>query len=92
MQKFIVTSAGRFRFGNVGMHRDLLAPGEYCLGGGMYEFDHVGSRMLLYGKSYDFGRPKWADIDRLLLPSSLAGLAITYEDIPLQDFVGIDYE
>lgn len=89
MQKFIITSDGAFRFGDVSYHKDLLRPGEYCIGGGWYEFDYVGSAMRLYGKSYDFGRPKWADIDELRLPSSIAGLNITYEDLPLSDFVKI---
>lgn len=92
MQKFIVTSDGLFKFGNVSMHRDLLAPGEHCIGGGMYEFDYASARMLLYGKSYDFGRPKWADIDLLELPPALSGLDIAYEGIPLSDFVKIAYK
>ncbi len=92
MQKFIVTSEGKFRFGDVTLHKELLAPGETCIGGGVYEFDYVGSRMLLSGKSYDFGRVKWSMIDQLKLPSALRGLAIYYEDIPVEEFAGIEYE
>lgn len=92
MQKFIVTSDGKFKFGNVNMHKDLLERGEECIGGGMYKFDYVHNKMLLSGKSYDFGRVKWGYIDRLVLPASLKGLEIEYEDLPITAFVGCVYE
>lgn len=92
MRKFIVTSEGKFKFGDVNMHKDLLSSGEICIGGGMYDFDYVHGKMLLYGKSYDFGRVKWTYVQSLLLPSSLRGLSIFYEDIPLEDFVKVEYE
>ena len=85
MRKFIVTSDGRFKYGDVNMHKDLLAPGENCLGGGMYEFDYVNGRMLLSGRSFDFGRVRWGMLDSLVLPASLSGLDIYYEDVPLRD-------
>ncbi len=91
MNKFIVTSDGRFRFGDVNLHKDLLLPGEDCIGGGMYEFDTISSRMLLWGKSYDFGRVKWTWINTLILPSSLRGLRLEYEDLPLSDFTSLTY-
>jgi len=92
MQKFIVTSDGRFRYGDVRLHKNLLLPGEDCIGGGMYEFDYPGSRMLLWGESYDFGRVKWSWLDTLILPSALRGLRIEYEDLPLTDFVSLEFE
>lgn len=91
MNKFIVTSEGRFRFGDVRLHKDLLRPGEDCIGGGMYEFDYPGGRMLLWGKSYDFGRVKWSWLDKIVLPASLEGLRIEYEDLPLSDFATLTY-
>lgn len=91
-QKFIITSSGHFRFGNVNMHRDLLQRGEECLGGGFYEFDYAGGKMLLSGKSYDYGRPMWSLVTELIMPASLQGLAITYEDVPLCDFVPLKFE
>lgn len=91
MNKFIVTSEGRFRFGDVNLHKDLLHPGEDCIGGGMYEFDTIGGRMLLWGKSYDFGRVKWTWIDTLILPATLRGLRLEYEDLPLSDFTTLTY-
>lgn len=87
MNKFIVTSDGRFRFGDVRLHKQLLQPGEECIGGGMYEFDYTGSRMLLWGESYDFGRVKWSWLETLTLPTSLEGMSIEYEGLPLSDFV-----
>lgn len=91
MRKFIVTNNGKFRFGDVNMHKDLLWPGEDCIGGGVYEFDYVNGRMLLSGKSYDFGHVKWAWVDTLALPESLRGLDIYYGDIPLSDFTKLTY-
>lgn len=92
MQKFIVTGEGRLKFGNVSMHKDLLEIGETCIGGGIYEFDYVGCRMLLSGKSYDYGRVKWSLVDQLTLPSRLQGLSIFYEDIPIEDFAKVSYD
>lgn len=91
MQKFIVTAQGLFKFGDVTFHKDLLSAGEECIGGGMYEFDHIDSRMLLWGRSYDFGRVKWSWIDNLLLPASLQGLTIMYEDLPLEHFISYSF-
>ncbi len=90
-QKFIVTNTGHFRFGNVNLHRQLLLPGEDCLGGGFYEFDYAGARMLLYGKSYDFGRPAWSLLSTLTIPAALSSLSITYDDIPIQDLADIRF-
>lgn len=91
MQKFIVTADDKFKFGDVNLHKQLLSPGESCIGGGMYEWDYVGNRMLLSGKSYDFGRVKWAYIDTLALPECLRGMDVLYESIPLSDFAAITY-
>ena len=92
MQKFIVTSDGRFKFGDVNMHKDLLSPGEGCIGGGMYEFDYASGSMLLSGRSYDFGRVNWSWLDTLSLPVALSGLTILYEDLPLSHFVNLSFE
>lgn len=37
--KFIITMDGYFRLGLVNLHKDLLKPGDSCLGGGYYHFD-----------------------------------------------------
>ena len=92
MQKFIVTNAGEFRYGDVMMHRDLLKAGEDCIGGGMYEFDWVNMTMRLSGRSYDFGRVKWGWLDELLLPAQREGVTVYYEDLPLSDFVKVSYK
>lgn len=76
--KFIITTTDRLRLGMVRMHRDLLLPGEDCIGGGYYEFDYVGARLLLSGRSYDFGRPRWSWLDRLVVPRAFSGLRIVY--------------
>ena len=78
--KFIITDGGHLRFGMVTLHRDLLLPHEDCLGGGFYEFDYVGNRMLLSGKSFDYGPPRWSRVKTLLVPESLQGMTIVYRD------------
>ncbi|MCF0204816.1 MAG: hypothetical protein HUK12_05930 [Muribaculaceae bacterium] len=83
MRKFIITSEGNFRYGDVRMHKDLLLPRDICLGGGYYEFDYVSNRLLLSGKSFDYGKPKWHYAYHLLVPQELRGLTILYEGEPL---------
>lgn len=78
--KFIITSGGHLRLGMVTMHRDLLMPHEDCMGGGVYEFDYVGNRVILSGKSYDYGSPRWSKIEVLLVPESLKGMTVIYRD------------
>lgn len=91
MQKFIITQNGVFRYGNVRMHKDLLEPGDMCYGGGFYEFDYVSNRLLLSGRSYDFGKPKWNYLDVLKVPAVFRGMTILYEDEPVGDLVQIEY-
>jgi hypothetical protein len=59
LPKFIITMDGVFRLGMVNQHKDLLKPGDQCIGGGYYHFDYTTNRILLDRESYDFGRPKW---------------------------------
>ncbi len=40
LPKFIITMDGYFRLGMVNQHKDLLKPGDSCLGGGYYHFDY----------------------------------------------------
>lgn len=58
-QKFIITRRGIMRLGNVRMHKDLLHPGDMCMGGGFWRFDPISMRLALSGASYDFGAPMW---------------------------------
>ena len=41
LPKFIITMDGYLRLGMVNQHKDLLKPGDSCLGGGYYVFDHL---------------------------------------------------
>ena len=46
LPKFIITMDGYFRLGMVNQHRDLLKPGDQCIGGGYYTFDfHVSEEL-----------------------------------------------
>lgn len=78
LPKFIITKDGYFRLGMVNQHRDLLKPGDQCIGGGYYTFDFVSNRIILDRSSYDFGKPKWHLIERLMVPSVYRGLRIVY--------------
>jgi len=91
MQKFVITSEGVFKYGNVRMHKDLLAAQDRCIGGGFYEFDYVSNSLLLSGKSYDFGKPKWNRIDVLKLPSAFQGLTIRYEGEDVSQFLQVQF-
>lgn len=78
--KFIITNGGHLRLGMVTLHRDLLMPHEGCLGGGFYDIDYVGNAMLLSGKSFDYGPPRWSGITVLLVPEAYRGMTIIYRD------------
>ncbi len=82
-QKFIITQAGYFRLGDVAMHKDLLQPGDVCIGGGLYQFDYVNARLLLDGISYDFRHPRWHFLEEdkisLKVPAMYKGMHIVYQ-------------
>lgn len=82
--------------GMVTLHRDLLLAHEQCLGGGYYEFDYVGNRLVLSGKSFDYGPPRWGKIEVLKVPEAYRGMGIVYRDswgdeISLTDHFAIKY-
>ena len=79
LPKFIITMDGYFRLGMVNQHKDLLKPGDSCIGGGYYVFDFVSNRIILDRESYDFGRPKWHLLEVLKVPSTYRGLRIVYK-------------
>jgi len=47
LPKFIITLNGMFRLGMVNQHKDLLKPGDQCIGGGYYRFDYTSNRIIL---------------------------------------------
>ncbi|MBQ9575285.1 MAG: hypothetical protein IJV11_00240 [Muribaculaceae bacterium] len=94
--KFIISDRGHLRLGMVTLHRDLLLAHEQCLGGGFYEFDYVGNRLILSGKSFDYGPPRWGKIEVLKVPEAYRGMSIVYRDswgdeINLTDHFAIKY-
>ena len=94
--KFIITADGFLRLGMVNMHKDLLLPGDECIGGGYYQFDYVSNRLILDRKSYDYGKPKWHWVDVLKVPSVYRGLRIVYiydegEELDLSHNLKIEY-
>ncbi len=94
--KFIITADAFLRLGMVNMHKDLLLPGDECIGGGYYQFDYVSNRLILDRKSYDYGKPKWHLLDILKVPSVYQGLQIVYiyddgEELNLSNILKIEY-
>ena len=89
--KFIITSGGHLRLGMVTLHRDLLMPHEDCIGGGFYVFDYTSNRLLLSGKSFDYGPPRWGKVDVLLVPEAFRGVTIIYRD-PRGDEINLTTE
>lgn len=99
LPKFIITMDGHLRLGMVNQHRDLLRPGDECIGGGYYTFDYVSNRVILDRSSYDFGRPQWHLLDALRVPSAYRGLQIVYKyddgfhnDFRVSEELRIEYE
>lgn len=78
--KFIISSSGHLRLGMVTLHRDLLMPHEQCLGGGFYEYDYASNMLIMSGKSFDYGVPRWGKIDVLRIPEAYRDVPIVYRD------------
>lgn len=74
--KFIITATCHLRLGMVNLHRDLIEPGDTCLGGGYYRFDYLTNSLILERSSYDYGPPQWHRLDRLIVPEPYRGLTI----------------
>ena len=93
LPKFIITMDSFFRLGMVEMHKDLLKPGDRCIGGGYYQFDYVSNQIILDRESYDFGKPKWHLLETLKVPSSYKSMRLVYKyDDYLQDDFNVSEE
>ena len=98
LPKFVITMDGYLRLGMVNQHRDLLKPGDQCIGGGYYSFDFISNRIILDRKSYDFGKPKWHLLDTLKVPSTYKMFRLVYvyddgihDDFNVSDELRIEY-
>ena len=77
---------GFFRRGMVNQHKDLLKPGDQCVGGGYYHFDYTSNRIILDRSSFDFGKPKWhlLEVLKVLALQASSGRAPSvYRDLRL---------
>lgn len=91
--KFILTLSGHLRIGYVAMHKDLLLPNDTCIGGGYWEIDYASNRLLLSGRSYDYGKPKWNFVEgKLFVPRDYRGLSIEYSGDSMMDDVDVSAE
>lgn len=83
MNKFIITQDGTMKFGDVLYHKDLIPGNEMtCCGGGFWTIDNQRGIIILYGQSYDFGKPDFSRlraIDKSTLPANL-GYPIFYKN------------
>ena len=98
LPKFIITMDGYFRLGMVNQHKDLLKPGDQCIGGGYYQFDWTSNRLILDRSSYDFGRPRWYLLDKLKVPAMYRVLCLVYiydddfhDDFSVNEELEIEY-
>lgn len=88
---------GVFRLGMVGQHKELLKPGDQCIGGGYYLFDYASNRIILDRESYDFGQPKWHLLETLKVPSVYRNMRLVYqydndqEDFNVSEALKIEY-
>ena len=88
--KFILTLDGHLRIGSVQMHKDLLVPNDTCIGGGFWEIDPISMKLLLSGKSYVYGKPKWNFVTgKLYVPKDYEGLRIEYNGDSFVDYVNV---
>ena len=83
MNKFILAknSEGRIvlRYANVDLHYRLVyeKSDKAIYGGGMFDFSEDGMTMLLYGRSTDYGVPRFDEIkDKIHIDEDLAGCTI----------------
>lgn len=90
MQKFIITEDGTMLFGDVELHRYLIPYGDNtCHGGGLWRIDNQQGRIILSGRSFDFGPPEFCYLKRIdtsTLPASL-GYPIFYQ----HEFAGEEF-
>ncbi len=89
---------GTFRMGMVGQHKELLVPGEQCIGGGYFFVDSDNKSIILDRESYDFGRPLWHLLQTLKVPSAYRHYQIIYkyddgfhDDLCLNDELKLEY-
>ena len=91
--KFVLTLSGHLRIGSVMMHKDLLLPDDTCVGGGFWEVDPIAMKLLLSGRSYDYGKPRWSFVTgKLYVPKDYRGLRIEYNGDSLMDYVDVSSE
>ncbi|MCQ2126168.1 MAG: hypothetical protein MJZ06_01840 [Bacteroidaceae bacterium] len=65
-RKFVITTDGTLKFGQVSLHRNLLEFGEEdCNGGGLWDFDKNNGAVILFGRSFDFGAPDFSRLNRI---------------------------
>jgi len=86
MNKFIIIKDKEegfiLRYANTDYHKNMVYKGEDVFGGGMFDFSDDGLTMTLYGKSDDFGSPRWYDVkktkEKIHIDEELDGITIRW--------------
>lgn len=82
MNKFILAKDSEdrivLRYANVDFHNRMVYKNDKAIyGGGMFDFTEDGMTMLLYGKSTDYGDPRFDEIkDKIHIDEDLADCTI----------------
>lgn len=82
MNKFILAkdSEDKFvlRYANVDFHNRMVYNSDKTIyGGGMFDFSEDGMTMILYGRSTDYGDPRFDEIkDKIHIDEDLVGCTI----------------
>lgn len=92
-QKFIITGdiktgKGYLRLGEVGQHAELRIGYEKIWGGGFWEIDHAARKVILSGRSGDFGAPLFGYLKRM--DRELKGYTVLYQEGWNSDPIEID--
>lgn len=87
MNKYVIvkntkTNKLTMRYANTDYHKGLVGWNETCIGGGMFTFDDDENEMKLWGKSDDFGAPKFNGIkEKIHADEDLQGMTIILGNI-----------
>ena len=85
--KWIVIN-NEFRFGNVGLHEDLIVSDirKDVKGGGLFRFSPENKTLLLFGESFDFGSCQVEDLYKVKKwPAKLEDFKISFLDYANQE-------
>lgn len=85
MNKYILVKNHKdyiMKFANTDFHRDMVGNNDIVFGGGMFTLDYEKEEMLLWGKSSDYGAPRFNEIeDKIHTDEDMSGWKIILGNI-----------